>query len=505
MRILDHQQFWEYRQAECAKCIDLPYYDVTEASPNMCVQVGLDSNNIPIINGDFAVNPFNKITSTDFSFELTFPKKTQLQFYIGSKVYIVIWNTLPATTVAISGNVYFVKVGYSGADTSSGRKTKFLAFLNNTIDVNHSTTSSLVSDTFTIANIPANSYVNNAFGFINTLSTVDISDFEGKSFYWTGSELCFYQTVTSTGTFKFSQSLTTGKRYKFTFDYSSLYADYTLNLVVYDGTNTTTIPLTYTITSSGTITAYYTALLTISTEFAITLTDPSNHNTGFCFDNLTLKEVCTVSSVVVNDITNGIDEEIFTEELENMTITYSGDNALICINGYSVLINHPKNDCYQLTVTDSCENSSVSNYFKFYVANCGLSLVKLEWYGDCKFGDLDYVNLSMINTMYVKGYKKRIPQQLDDRITSRNTDGSVSTIFSITSKRYEFNFGKYTEVLHEQLERVFENKFIFVDDVEYYKDGKDVYQIRDLNNGYYLGGIELTKKGSEVIASACCC
>ena len=92
----------------------------TQNSESDAFQVMLDTNTIT--DNKFTSNPFDLITSDDFSFKLTFPKKTQLQLYIQTKIYIIEWNTASSTDITELDNVYYVKIGYNGADTSSGRK-----------------------------------------------------------------------------------------------------------------------------------------------------------------------------------------------------------------------------------------------------------------------------------------------------------------------------------------------------------------------------------------------
>lgn len=244
------------------------------------------SGNFPVILDEkFSANPFDPITSSDLSFELTFPKKTQLQVYIGSKVYVVSWNTLSSTTVEISGNVYFVKVGYSGADTSSGRKTQFLAFLNDTIDANHSTTSSLVSNTFTIANIPAGSFINNAYGFINTISSTTPTTKIGKSFYWDGTKLVYYGSAAS---YQVTSNLT-GLYYNITFDYIANYSDLTGNVIIDDGVSPQSLPITFN-SGNGNISVAFTTGATGSNDIKIEIVDSLPHGNGISIDNLKIQE-----------------------------------------------------------------------------------------------------------------------------------------------------------------------------------------------------------------------
>ena len=276
--------------------------EVLDTNPyNLCNT----SNNDPILTQEFTINPFDLITSDDFSFELTFPKQTQLQLYIQTKKYILEWNTSASTEINQLDNVYFVKIGYSGADTSSGRRTKFLSFLNDVIDVNHGTTSSLSVGVFTIEDIPEASYLNNSYGFINSESTTDVSGNIGKDFYWEYDSIKFQSIGTPvTPLFSFEVALTYTDAYDFRYKYSALYTDFEGTITIDNGIDPPTVKNILFDSYSGEVTISYFATTTGTHTVTIEITNFGEHKNG-----LTINSIEQYNTVIFN-VTNNISGNI---------------------------------------------------------------------------------------------------------------------------------------------------------------------------------------------------
>ncbi len=276
--------------------------EVLDTNPyNLCNT----SNNDHILTQEFTINPFDLITSDDFSFELTFPKQTQLQLYIQTKKYILEWNTSALTEINQLDNVYFVKIGYNGADTSSGRRTKFLSFLNDVIDVNHGTTSSLSVGVFTIEDIPEASYLNNSYGFINSESTTDVSGNIGKDFYWEYDSIKFQSIGTPvTPLFSFEVALTYTDAYDFRYKYSALYTDFEGTITIDNGIDPPTVKNILFDSYSGEVTISYFATTTGTHTVTIEITNFGEHKNG-----LTINSIEQYNTVIFN-VTNNISGNI---------------------------------------------------------------------------------------------------------------------------------------------------------------------------------------------------
>mgnify|MGYP006266343937 CR=1 FL=1 len=232
------------------------------------------------IDINFNPNPFDLITSSDFSFDFQVsPVGKQLQLYIEDKIYIIEWNVIPTNyDYTIQGNVYFVKIHLELLDANS--KNNLLSFLNDIIDVNHSTTSSYAGATFTIENIPANSYINNN-EWISSPSTITVSNNIGKFFYYNNNILHYAAIGSTLQTIYYSFNYyLPAHEYSFKFYYSSLYTNFVGNITFDDGVNPPTV-VPFSITDySGEIEALYTST-GATYNITINITDAGNHYNGF--------------------------------------------------------------------------------------------------------------------------------------------------------------------------------------------------------------------------------
>jgi len=303
----------------CGFCDVLYKSQNVEGESGNSFQVILDTVNV--LDNKFTSNPFDLITSDDFSFKLTFPKKTQLQLYIQTKIYIIEWNTASSTDITELDNVYYVKIGYNGADTSSGRKTKFLSFLNDIIDVNHGTISSLSTDTFTISDIPESSYLNNSYGFINSESTTDVSGNIGNNFYWNYNKIN-YALIGSTLQirYQFEETLNNSQLTLLKFYYNSVSSTFGLNITINDGVYT---PIVYTPTIGleGVIEIEYIPALTGTHTIELSLTDTEDIKSGFSLERILIQELILLSNLEIEDCYGNITSfEYDQEDLQDILL-----------------------------------------------------------------------------------------------------------------------------------------------------------------------------------------
>ena len=267
-----------------------------------------DTNPINLCNEDyktsideytFAANPFNPITSTDLTFDFIFtPIGKQLQLYIQNKVYILEWDYLISGNYSytIQDNVYFVKIKYQTALSS---KAHLRGFLQDVVDANHGTTSSFVGDTFTIADIPSGSYINNN-EWVDSPATITAVNEEGKYFYWNNSALHYTALGSSLNTisYKFEYGLTAGQAYSFKYVFNSLYTNFTGDITFDNGIDPAII-VPFSVTDyTGEIEGYLTATSTATYDVTFSITDASGHLNGFNIENI------NVYNTVIYDVTS---------------------------------------------------------------------------------------------------------------------------------------------------------------------------------------------------------
>lgn len=500
MKLLPGQQIWEYKdQPKCGSC-NIPYIDDSNLF-NFQLKMGVNN----FYSNDFNTNFFKEITGPYITFNPpAFASFYDTIIYCCGKVFrfVSIISTQYNYTVITDGNV--ITIEYPTISL-------LLDAFNNTIDVMCGTLSTynLSLNTFTISSIPANSFMNvhnTQWSNITNIST-QIAD-DASSFILNDSKMCYYGHLSVADNFYEIRpgTLHAGKHYKICFDYTAEYSDFSANIIIEDGTNTTTIPISI-INGSTNVCAYYTALLSTNHTIRIELIDDSSHYTGFCIDNLSIDELCSVSNVAIKHVdgTYYLDHNIANG---NMALYYHNENVLVQLNTTGFLLYYEFSPCkdarYQLTITDTCNNTIISNIFKIYHESCK-SLIKLEWFSTCKFRDIDYLNLPFTNTLYVEGYTKRTPSISKNRVSTIGFDGSVQTIYSHTLKRYELNTGQYNEDVHFTVEQAFLHELTFVDGVKYDTEQGDLYVIRELRDYVYAGRIELIDNSDTIISTKCCC
>lgn len=273
----------------------------------------------PTNTQDFTVNPFDEITSNDITFQITFPKEEQLQLYIEDKVYIIWLDYFGFYPYSYTqqDNVYFVRVSSGGIGDDSVTRNRFLAFLNEVIDVNHSTTSSLSSPTFTIADVPAGSYINNSFDFVNTLTGVTASTNIGKLFYWNNGQIIYYTTELADTSYSFQADLEYVVAYRFKIYYTSFYNDITGTITFDDGTNTPTVVNISFDSYDGFIDVSYIGTFTSTHTITIDFTDLNGHLNGLNIQKI--EQYDTVFFNVTQNISGNVPIGLYSKtELINL-------------------------------------------------------------------------------------------------------------------------------------------------------------------------------------------
>ena len=434
-----------------------------------------DFEDIAIENGNFVVNPFDEITSTDISFDVDFasPEIEGVTLYIGGNIYEIRYKDygfLGGYELTYSfGNYYVYTVKWDIYLSFGTQEDEYLSFLNNIIDVNHGTTSTLVGTTFTIADIPSDSYVNNAFGTWTGLTGTTPSTNIGKSFYYDGSQLCYYG---STPSYKFTHSLVSANDfYTLSFDYTSSYNDFTGNVTIFDGVITQNLPFTIS-DFSGTITVSFESNYKGNHDITISL-DSTPHINGFCFDNIRMAEtyIFNVTSVVDNAFPTG---EYFRDDLiaviENIlgidftcenttccdvpTLAFETDEARYDYQPYwrKGYVEYPANalpnSCFTYCILDSDKNViACSNLFT-------------PTYDCCYVSTIEYSNNEdAFGFNYPTGVTNKIdlpfflhsPKHLVKEKIYRNTSGQYRRLSADIEKEYEVETDYLTEEMHDKL------------------------------------------------------
>lgn len=455
----------------------------------------------------FSGNPFNKITSTDltFTFNGAFTAGQRTTIYCCGKIFI--FKAGSSYSVNVVNNIYEIILDGSwlGSDIMTGLKDAIVA----NIDAVCGTTTTFVlgvPSTYTIANIPENSYIDNSLGFFTSVATVASSPITSYGFHYENNNICYldYGTKYTTFQYMFSKVLTSGKRYKFSLLINSSFTDFTGVIKVDDGSNPVqSFPVTIPY-GSNTVKITFTTLSTGSHDIRLEITDTAEHNSGICIDVESISLVSYSAEDLIDKIET-IDCAGNTAEVP-FNSNVSNQNILIQINNSDFPISTP----YRIVVTDSDGNVFISQSirlidFDTYAWCKRKKLIKINWTHSCKFGDIDYSGLPFINEVYIKGFIQMAPPDKKDRIqmVNANTGGS-STVYDRTVEKAELRTGLYSPATQEMLSRAFQHNNLTVDDIGYYLDESGTYTPNPIGNGYYNARVDLVKGGGGLIIGGCC-
>lgn len=253
---------------------------------------------------------------------------------------------------------------------------------------------------------------------------------------------------------------------------------------------------------TNTITFNYETSFSDSYYFDFTLTDLicgfADEFYGFCFNLVKIETIAQLQTIEVQGCTTA--DVPFTEQYNDLY------NSLITMNTGSLPNGLITTGKWKLVLTDDESNTWTSiTYETIDGTDCtNRNLMRLVWTSDCKFADIDYLNLPFENDIYVKGYSTSQPLDNKERVINTLSTGELEMIYNYSLEKKEFTFGVYTESFYRTLQRAFEHKTITIDGVQYKQDTDSVLTKKP-EGQKYSARIELVEVGTEVIITNCCC
>jgi hypothetical protein len=481
----------------CGFCDVLYKTQNAEGASGNSFQVILDTTNI--VDNTFDTNPFDLITSTDLEFDLEqAPIGNQFQLYINANVYVITWavDVVPSTgfDYVQVDNVYFVKVQLAGTDLDS--RLNFRQMLIDLVDVNEGTTSSLTSTTFTIANMPTGSYLNN-FAFVDSINTVTPSTNIGKYFYWNENAINYYHFL-SAGTdiiFQFEETLNNAQLTLLKFYYNSVSSTFGLTITIDNGIDTPTV-YTPTVGLGGIIEIEYTPTLTGTHTIELLLADPEDIESGFSLERFTADELIEVVSLDVEDCNGNITpfdyNYVYYTDIRN-------DNVIL----FDLADQYP--DVFRFIITDSDDNTLTSRWYKVGDKDDCINgkLYSVKWTNTCNLGEIDYSGLPFTNELLLSGVLIKSQNELLDNVENVTASGKKVSIYKNTQSLYEFRLHPYlSDTFETILESIFMHDNVTINAVGY--NATDTLQTSELDLQVYTGRVDLYKDGTNLISKNCC-
>lgn len=458
-------------------------------------------------------NPTNYLgagfTSLDLNFLIppTLSAGEKISLYYGGKYYIYFFDqtfvTPPSGTVTILGNVTYVRVA-SNASTSvvANRVQNYII---STIGVDS-------GGVVTSASLGSNLYISGMENFtiegIQILNPLEIEDARLglNNMYYENGQLHFLNISSLLGLPTTTPSL---------FDGFTPLAGNFIKVNV-NGVNNLPFDLNYIIrfknasfitidtivgaspllaNSQFTINESKIAVANIA-YIEVVFQSPSlfGELTGFYVEDYSFIEYDTLQSVEVLDCND-------TPIVVPQTVTNNGENNLIELDFSSI-----NSCCLKVKVTDSGNNIFISNIFEIVDFNtldsCLNNYIKISWFDTCDVDGVNYKDLPFVNELYLVGYKKRSTMGATIE-TFTSASGKIGKISSLTYPKFQLFIVGYGDALQYMFERIFEHKFLFVNDVQF--TTSESYELTNLGQKRYIGRIDIIETGKTLNKKNCCC
>lgn len=490
MRIPKYQWLMPQPNTSCGFCDEVAVTSDFDKSFQLIADVIDNPELYP--DGNFEYNPFNPITSDDLLFDIeNLPIDGQyFTLYLGTQV-IVFYSTTGISFIN-NGNLWLVQCG-----TPSLFKARVRSFLVAHIDTLIGTTTSLSGDTFTIADVPSGSYLDDTvYALLTNINTVGatIAGMYLKNGYYNATTkqinyLHINDLVSDSMTIRTDVSLEAGKLYRIKYGYTTVHNfDYAFAIIGHYAPPTATLTPNF---SGGILEFEYTPTTTGVYQFGISFSPQDATIAELAIDNISVinLEYETIETIEVVDC-DGV-----ATEIDYATTVYNG-NILV-----ELLESVP--DVFQIKITDSNANVFYSRWYSVKEPDDCNGLIKVSWTNNCKFSEVDYKNLPFDNELLLTGVKIKLPLEMHDNVDNITASGAKISIYKNTQASYELRLHPYLEDTQNTIERIFEHTEVLINDEEY--NALEVYQTTEIDLGIYTGRVDLLKKGTEIISSICCC
>jgi len=490
MRIPKYQWLMQEPNQSCGFCDEVAV--TSEFDKNFQLIADVIDNPEIYPDGDYEYNPFNPITTEDLVFDIeSLPNDGEyFTLYLGTQVIVLHCTT--GISFTNYGNLWVVKCG-----TPSLFNARVRSFLIANIDPLLGTTTSLTGDTFTIADIPSGSYLDDSvYSLLTNINTVGASVagmYLKNGFYNATTKQINYlhinDLVSDSMTIRTNVSLEAGKLYRIKYGYATVHNfDYAFAIIGYYAPPTAILIPNF---SGGVLEFEFTPAITTVYQFGISFAPQDATTAELAIDNISVRhlEYQTIQTLEVIDC-DGLESEI------DYATTVYNENILV-----ELLEAVPS--VFRLKITDSDDNIFYSRWYSVKEVDECSGLIKVNWTNNCKFSEVDYKNLPFDNELLLTGVKIKQALELHDNVDSINASGAKISIYKNTQASYELRLHPYLEDTQNTIERIFEHTYVSINNEEY--NAIDVFQVTEIDLGVYTGRVDLLKKGTEIISSICCC
>ena len=492
MRIPSYQWLMPEQNSNCDFCDEVAV--TSEFDKNFQLIADVIDNPELYPDGDYETNPFSLITSTNLVFDIATLPSIDRYFTLYINDDIIILKRGSSDSTVEFGNIKIITILAANLSAYISRLVNEFQFY---LDTFYSTTTTAISNTVTISNMPSGSYLDDTTYLILTnISTVGASVagmYLKNGFYNATTKQINYlhinDLVSDSMTIRTNVSLEAGKLYRIKYGYATVHNfDYAFAIIGYYAPPTAILIPNF---SGGVLEFEFTPAITTVYQFGISFAPQDSTTAELAIDNISVRhlEYQTIQTLEVIDC-DGLESEI------DYATTVYNENILV-----EILESLP--NPFQLKFTDSNDNVFYSRWYSIKESDdCDVQF-KIDWTNNCKFSDLDYTNLPFTNQLLLTGVKIKNPLEVLDSVDNITPDGRKVSIYKNTQQTFELRLHPYSEETQSTLERIFDHSEVKINDELY--NATEAYQTSEVDLGVYTGRVDLYKDGTQVITSSCCC
>jgi hypothetical protein len=478
-------------------------------------QFQVKTNSSVVLANKLTANPYNQITTTDFEFDVIGYDVFTMRMFtlnIGNKTYVFEWHNPFVSPYPLAydyeqiGDIYYIRITNNGVAVSTW--AHILEALNDIIDVNHGTTSSIVylspTKRFKIANMPAGSFIND-YSWVDNLDSVAPTVNIGQYMHYSNNALHFGLTLNpEVIKFKFEQAFVLGKYYVLKYNYTSIPFQFTADVTVTNGLDTHTFSAVFNNTS-GVLRFPFLATHTDTYDITIEITDTSTPypptvavQQGLVITGISIERINVINTVEYEDCDRNITSPEWTLEQEFDVSVIRLEDA------------YP--NVFRIIVTDNESNSITSRWYKVIADDdCERQyMYKIRWRNQCNsIGDLVYFletqgySSNQVNELLLTGVLKKTELDELEKVDTITSSGKRLNIYRNIQATYDLELHPYLSNTFEQiLEGIFLHDNVTIEDVEYNSVG--VIKVSEMDIGVYTSKIELYKTNTNMIIKKCC-
>ena len=494
-------------------CDELNKGEFNPTEHNNVFQVKTDSS--IVLANKLTSNPYNQITTTDFEFDVIGYDVFTMRMFtlnIGNKTYVFEWHNPNVSPYPLAydyeqiGDIYYIRITNDGGAGTPW--VHILKALNDIIDVNHGTTSSIVylspTNRFKIANMPAGSFIND-YSWVDNLDSVAPTVNIGQYMHYSNNALHYGLTLApNVIKFKFEQAFVSSKYYVLRYNYTSTPLRFTAIVTVTNGLETHVFNRVFD-SSNGVLELPMFIANTDTFDITIEITDTSvlpqptvAVNQGLVITGISIDKINTIETVEYEDCDGNITAPEWNMEQEFDVSVISLEDA------------YP--NVFRIIVTDNESNSITSRWYKVITEDdCERPFMyKIRWSNECNnIGDLVYYlttqgySANQVNELLLTGVLKKTELDELEKVDTITSSGKRLNIYRNIQATYDLELHPYLSNTFEQiLEGIFLHDTVTIEDVQY--NSVNVLNVSEVDIGVYTSKIELYKTNSNMIIKKCC-